>query len=1114
MMRKRLLAFLLTLALTLSVVTPALAADDTGSSALVTYSDLAAYGLETQDGETETLGTVLRTLFTFAGLKDSQLGSDSDCVALADSLGMLDKNSASADEPCTKARMAAFLKSDGYQALVDNQSAEKKEPLFVNGMAQPVFPYTTGSVTSGYSNETSDIIRYCVYVETNYDTDGDGKLDLVKALVQVPKAAAEGDYKAATIYEARPYITGCTDRSMGYDTEANFDINSLYDTNPGPRTPAGSATTSEAAKNAQSSDWYYYNPFEKMWDYEDLEWYDYYLVRGYAVVECGGLGTRGSEGFETCGSDLEIDAFKCVIEWLHGNRVAYTDKTSNIAIKADWSNGKVGMTGRSYAGTTQFGLATTGVAGLETIVPVAGIASWYEYTNSQGISTRSSTAYTNTLAAYCAGRYLDSDAAQAAAKKANVTDYVHSNDYASISERYSDYLGALANQQTALNGDYASEDAVNNDTWSIRDYTVDTTREGPIGTTGPSKINCSALIVHGLNDYNVRTKEFELMYNAFTENNNNNNNVKILLHQDGHLTPTYPAGGYVFDIGDSSYDEILNRWFSHYLYGVENGAENMAAVTAQNSHNTKTWNTYASWKTDDKLTFDPAETGTTTINSDYNANSVTRNNWQDKFTAGTTTNSVMYTQAVDTPLTVKGSVAVNFSALTENLAEDGTPIGERDGLMVSAMLVDIAPEGETFPAFNTSGSYVPKATALQDGAWMGGGLKNFNKTLLLPSSVSYKVISRGWMDLCNPEADFDSHTASKKVTLGSQSYDYTLYLQPTVYEVEAGHTLALVIYAHEPGMTSYYSYDKDWNLVVNPNFQNYQITVDNTSVSASIPVANDYVAFETCPDSTFTVSASAQGSGSVKSSASSATVMEGASVTFTAQPESGYRFDHWTVNGQNAGSGTTLTLTVTANTTVAAVFTPIPSGGGSTGGSAAKPTDETPFTDVSADSPYADAIRWAAKNGVTQGKTATTFGPSDPCTRGQIVTFLWRAAGSPAAKGTATVPADVAPGSYCYDAVAWALENGITKGTTATTFSPDAPCTRGQAVTFLFRAQGGSASGAATAFTDVAAGSYCADAVAWAVESGVTKGTTATTFSPDAPCTRGQIVTFLFRAQG
>ena len=562
---------------------------------------------------------------------------------------------------------------------------------------------------------------------------------------------------------------------------------------------------------------------------------------------------------------------------------------------------------------------------------------------------------------------------------------------------------------------------------------------------------------------------------------------------------TGEAGGYVFDIGDSSYDEILNRWFSHYLYGVANGAENMAAVTAQDSHDTHTWN---SWKADGYQTFAPtAEEETSTIHSDYAATGVTRSNWQGKI------HRCQHRQQCDVrPDCGRGHHRQGLCGRSllrpdaENYGEGGTPIGQRDALMVSAMLVDIAPQGETFSAFNTQGSYVPKAEALQGGAWMGGGLKNFNKTLLLPSDVSYKIVSRGWMDLCNPGAGFDSHTADTRVALDGETYqNYTLYLQPTVYEVEAGHTLALVIYAYGPGMTSY--------------AQNYQITVNNASVSASIPVAVATGTSATCPDSTSTVIASAQGGGSVKSSAASTTVMNGASVTFTAQPESGYRFDHWTVNGQNAGSGTTLTLTITASTTVIAVFTPIPSGGGSTGGSAAKPTDETPFTDVSADSPYADAILWAAKNGVTQGKTATTFGPSDSCTRGQIVTFLWRAAGSPAAKGNVAVPADVAPGSYCYDAVAWALENGITKGTTDTTFSPDAPCTRGQAVTFLFRAQGGSASGAAP-FTDVAANSYCADAVAWAVANGVTKGTTDTTFSPDAPCTRGQIVTFLYRAQG
>lgn len=156
---------------------------------------------------------------------------------------------------------------------------------------------------------------------------------------------------------------------------------------PDARMPEGETTTAEHAQDADINEWYYWNPYERMFDYEDLDWYDYYLSRGFAVVESGGLGTHGSDGFETCGTDLEIDAFKCVIEWLHGDRVAYTDKTNNITIDADWSNGKVGMTGRSYAGTTQFGLATTGVAGLETIVPVAGIASWYEYTNSQGTAT-------------------------------------------------------------------------------------------------------------------------------------------------------------------------------------------------------------------------------------------------------------------------------------------------------------------------------------------------------------------------------------------------------------------------------------------------------------------------------------------------------------------------------------------------------------------------------------------------------------------------------------------------------------------------------------------------------------------------------------------------------
>ena len=168
------------------------------------------------------------------------------------------------------------------------------------------------------------------------------------------------------------------------------------------------------------------------------------------------------------------------------------------------------------------------------------------------------------------------------------------------------------------------------------------------------------------------------------------------------------------------------------------------------------------------------------------------------------------------------------------------------------------------------------------------------------------------------------------------------------------------------------------------------------------------------------------------------------------------------------------------------------------------------FADVSTDAYYYEAVKWAAKNGITGGVGNGLFAPDAPCTRAQIVTFLWRAAGSPAPKGTAVVPADVLPGSYCYDAVAWALENGITNGLADGTFGVNNTCTRGQSVTFLYRAMG-TAPTTVNGFTDVTADAFYADAVAWAVESGVTNGTSASTFSPNNGCTRAQIVTFLYR---
>lgn len=174
----------------------------------------------------------------------------------------------------------------------------------------------------------------------------------------------------------------------------------------------------------------------------------------------------------------------------------------------------------------------------------------------------------------------------------------------------------------------------------------------------------------------------------------------------------------------------------------------------------------------------------------------------------------------------------------------------------------------------------------------------------------------------------------------------------------------------------------------------------------------------------------------------------------------------------------------------------------------------TAFSDVPEGAYYTDAVAWAVEKGVTSGTSSTTFSPNTDCTRAQIVTFLWRAAGNPAPKSKESSFADVAADAYYSDAVRWAVENGITSGTSATTFSPNATCTRAQTVTFLWRSQKSPADGAANSFADVAEGTYYTNAVKWAVKNGITSGTGANTFSPNADCSRAQIVTFLHRCMG
>ena len=258
-------------------------------------------------------------------------------------------------------------------------------------------------------------------------------------------------------------------------------------------------------------------------------------------------------------------------------------------------------------------------------------------------------------------------------------------------------------------------------------------------------------------------------------------------------------------------------------------------------------------------------------------------------------------------------------------------------------------------------------------------------------------------------------------------------------------------------------------------------------------------------DPTYSVSTpSKTENGSVTVSPKSAS--KGDTVTVTVKPDSGYVLETLTVTDKN---GNELTLKDKGNGKY--TFT-MPAGKVEVKATFMEDNSMLNFFyDVPNNAYFYEAVKWAVENGITTGVGNDLFAPEQPCTRAQIVTFLWRAAGSPEPKGAASGMTDVVSGSYYEKAVAWAIENGITTGTTTSTFSPDATCTRAQAVTFLARALKAKAASAAE-FSDVPTDSYFADAVAWAAANGVTEGVGGGLFAPDNDCTRGQIVTFLYRA--
>ena len=405
--------------------------------------------------------------------------------------------------------------------------------VFLNGKSLPVF-------------DTSKVIREVVYVESDLDTDGDGQSDLLQATIFRPFESEKMPVPA--LYTASPYFGGIIDnekRNHNVDenlTDATEWTNPQYEPSAvvKARKPSDE-NTSSATEMAVGKSSYTLN--------------EYLLARGFASVFAGAIGTRGSDGLRITGAPEETESAKEIIEWLHGDRIAYTDRSRKHEIKADWCNHNIGMTGRSYLGTLQIAIATTGVAGLKTVVSEAAISSWYDYYREHGLVIAPED---------CQGEDLD---LLAETCQSNLLD---SGDYIKIKPKYDEMQASLLEKEDRKTGQYS-------DYWENRNYRHHT-----------DKINCSWISVHGLNDWNVKPKNVYKIWQKVKD-------LPVEHHLFLHQGPHYNMNNLV----SIDFTDLMNLWFVHELLGIENNAYNQwPTVMIQDNLEADIWHDEEDWSND------------------------------------------------------------------------------------------------------------------------------------------------------------------------------------------------------------------------------------------------------------------------------------------------------------------------------------------------------------------------------------------------------------------------------------------------------------------------------------------------------------------------------------
>ncbi|MBD5069189.1 MAG: Xaa-Pro dipeptidyl-peptidase [Lactobacillus sp.] len=624
------------------------------------------------------------------------------------------------------------LAAQGYFTRFFDLPAIKK-PLFFNGKAQPIF-------------DTRTLIREVVYIESDLDTDGDGQLDLLKAEIIRPRDTEHG-LKVPVLYTASPYnqginealadklmhpanvkLTHKTPTNTTYD-EIKYHASESLETER--RTVQGRSTRAEETFSCEKS--YSLN--------------DYFLARGFAVIYAAGIGTLDSDGFRTCGSTAETASTTAVIEWLTGERRAFTNKTDNIEVRAWWCNKKVAMTGKSYLGTLATAAATTGVKGLETIISEAAISSWYDYYRDGGLVVSPDG---------FVGEDADILAEECFSRRKNAGEFIK------IADKWQEALAQITADQDRKTGNY-------NQFWDERNY-----------LNNVQNITCDVVMVHGLNDWNVKPRNVYQLQEKLAQLPLKH---KLILHQGEHI--------YINNFQSLDFTDMMNLWLSYKLYDVQNdAAEILPDVLVQDNVTPATWTKYTTWKGPKKQILYPTTAGellaTPTVGQVSFHDQLSEAEFE-MYQSDLTAWKQDIVREKQTPLS-ETRLLFKTPELTEELLLSGTPkltvkvASSVDHGLLSAMLVDF---GEAKRLTQKPALLSPKAITLGYD-WRQNDLVEFK----LAPKTKHKLISKGHRNLQNRTNLWQNNDL-----VADEFYEVEIPLQPTFYRLPKGRQLGLIIYA-------------------------------------------------------------------------------------------------------------------------------------------------------------------------------------------------------------------------------------------------------------------------------------------------------------------------------